>query len=159
VRSGDVLWMDMKARKSGCHFIWIAESSPRGGVGVGQTAQAAIAGALKLALRRVNPDFNAANIDRINLKQYPWFFTAKVRVSPIKFSRTQFCRYPAKPCLSVKMVSSNRTPSRELWPRPLSDRLIPFSLELSYSAQLLVSNPETMTLEKNSVIGSLMVLS
>jgi len=87
VRSGDVLWMDMKARKSGCHFIWIAESSPRGGVGVGQTAQAAIAGALKLALRRVNPDFNAANIDRIDLAQYPWFFIAKVRVYPYQIQQ------------------------------------------------------------------------
>jgi hypothetical protein len=95
VRSGDVHWMDTKVRKSGWHFIWIAEPSQRSGVG--QTAQAAIAGALKLALRRVNPDFNAANIDRIELKQYPWFFIAKVRVYPYQIQQDAVPQISGRP--------------------------------------------------------------
>ena len=85
VRSGDVHWMDKKVRKSGWHFIWIAEPSQRSGVG--QTAQAAIAGALKLALRRVNLEFNTVNIDRIDITQYPWFFIAKVKVYPYQIQQ------------------------------------------------------------------------
>jgi len=85
VRSCDVHWLDKEIRRRGWHFIWIAEPSLRSGVG--ETAQAAIAGAPKLALRRVNPGFNVANIDRIELIQYPWFFIAKVRVSPYQIQQ------------------------------------------------------------------------
>jgi hypothetical protein len=95
VRSGDVHWMDKKVRKSGWHFIWIAEPSQRGGVG--QTAQVAIAGALKLALRRVNPEFNAVNIDRIEITQYPWFFIAKVRVYPYQIQQDTVLQIPGRP--------------------------------------------------------------
>lgn len=85
VRSGDVHWLDKKVRKCGWHFLWIAEPSQRGGVG--RTAQAAIAGALRLALRRVSPGFNVANVDSIELTQYPWFFVAKVRVYPCQIQQ------------------------------------------------------------------------
>jgi hypothetical protein len=90
VRSGDVHWLDRKVRKCGWHFIWIGEPSQRGGVG--RTAQEAIAAALKLALRHVNPDFNAANIDSIALTQYPWFFIAKVRVYPYQIQQDAVLR-------------------------------------------------------------------
>jgi hypothetical protein len=83
--SGDVHWLDKKIRKCGWHFIWITEPSQRSGVG--QTAQAAIAGALKLALRHVSPDFNAANIGHIHLMKYPWFFIARVRVYPYQIQQ------------------------------------------------------------------------
>jgi hypothetical protein len=95
LRSGDVHWMDKNVRKSGWHFIWIAEPSQRSGVG--QTAQAAIAAALKLALRRINPDFNAANIDSIELTQYPWFFIAKVRVYPYQIQQDAVLQISGRP--------------------------------------------------------------
>jgi hypothetical protein len=82
VQSGDVHWLDREIRSRGWHFIWIAKLSQRGGVG--QTAQEAMASALKLALRRVDPNFNAAHIEHIELIQYPWFFIAKVRVYPYR---------------------------------------------------------------------------
>src|SRR5580698_1308864 len=80
IRSGDVHRLDKAIRGCGWHFVWIAEPSQRGGVG--QTEQAAIASALKLALRRVSPKFNAANIDSIEITRYPWFFIAKVKLYP-----------------------------------------------------------------------------
>jgi len=85
VLSGDVRWLDKEIRRCGWHFVWIAEPSVRSGVG--KTAQAAIAGALKLALRGVLPSFNAANIDRIDLTEFPWFFVAKVRVYPYQIQQ------------------------------------------------------------------------
>jgi hypothetical protein len=39
-------------------------------------------GALKLALRRVSERFNAAEVESIEVKKYPWFVVAKVKVYP-----------------------------------------------------------------------------
>jgi hypothetical protein len=80
VQSGDTHWLDKEVRARGWHFMWIGEGSRRGGVG--QTSQEAIAGALKLALRRVSERFNAAQIESIEVKKYPWFVLAKVKVYP-----------------------------------------------------------------------------
>ena len=80
IRFGNVHWPDGAVRRCGGHFVWIAEPSLRSGVG--QTAQAAIGAALKLALRRLNPGADAANVDSIQLIQYPWFVIARVGISP-----------------------------------------------------------------------------
>jgi len=87
VESGDAIWLDKGVRKSGWHFIWIAEKSLRGGVG--QTSQEAIAGALKLALRGVNERYNAAEVEHIKLTRYPWFFVASVRVYPYQIQQSK----------------------------------------------------------------------
>jgi hypothetical protein len=80
VQSGDNHWLDKEIRRRGWPFMWIGEGSRRGGVG--KTSQGAIAGALKLALRRVSERFNAAEAESIELKKYPWFVLAKVTVYP-----------------------------------------------------------------------------
>jgi hypothetical protein len=51
---------------------------------VGDTSQEAIAGALKLALRRIHEHFNVAEVEHIELTKYPWFFLARVRVNPYR---------------------------------------------------------------------------
>lgn len=55
--------------------------------GVGDTAQEAIAGALKLALRSVDKHVNAMEVAGIHLTQYPWFFLARVTVRPYLIQR------------------------------------------------------------------------
>jgi hypothetical protein len=86
VQSGDTHWLDREIRRRGWHFVWIGEGSLRSGVR--KTAQAAIPRALKLALRRVNPGFNAANIYRMeSIHQYPWFFIPEVRVCPYQIQQ------------------------------------------------------------------------
>jgi|SRR5271170_5652679 len=85
VVSGDGRWMDKEIRARGWHFIWIAEGMLRSGVG--KTSQEAIAGALKLALRRVSERFNAAEVEYIELKKYPWFVLARVRVYPYQIQQ------------------------------------------------------------------------
>lgn len=76
VQSGDSHWLDKRIQKYGWRFIWIAEISRRSGVG--QTSQAAVASALKLALRGISERYNAAKVEHIKLTQYPWFFLATV---------------------------------------------------------------------------------
>jgi hypothetical protein len=86
VRSGDTHWLDKEIRLRGWHFMWIGEGSRRGGVG--QTSQEAIASALKLALRRVSECFNAAEVESIEVKKYPWFVVAKVKVYPYQIQQS-----------------------------------------------------------------------
>ena len=85
VQSGDTHWLDKEIRRRGWHFMWIGEGHLRSGVG--QTSQEAIAGALKLALRRVSVGFNAAEVESIELKKYPWFVLAKVKVYPYQIQQ------------------------------------------------------------------------
>ena len=86
VLSGDAHWLDKKIRRRRWYLLWIDERSLRSGVG--KTSQEAIAGALKLALRHVSARFNAAEVEHIELKQYPWFFIAKVRVHPYQIQQS-----------------------------------------------------------------------
>jgi hypothetical protein len=80
VQSGDSFWLDKAVRSRGWHFIWIAEGVQKSGVGA--TPEEAVASALTLALRTVSERYNAAGVDRVELKKYPWFCLAKVRISP-----------------------------------------------------------------------------
>ena len=66
----------------GWNCFKISQSSPK--CGVGDTSQQAIARALKLALQKVSEHFNAAEIEHIELTQYPWVFLARVSVSPFR---------------------------------------------------------------------------
>jgi hypothetical protein len=85
VRSGDVRRLEKKIQTRGWNFIKIADGSLRSGVG--ETSQQAIASALKLALRRIGTHFNAVEVGRIELTQYPWFFLARVRVYPYRIQQ------------------------------------------------------------------------
>src|ERR1017187_5145910 len=82
VRSSNAKRLKKKIHTQGWNFIKIADGSLRSGLG--DTSQEAIASALKLALRKVNEKFNAAEVEHIELTVYPWFFLARVRVSPYR---------------------------------------------------------------------------
>ncbi|MGB0122034.1 MAG: hypothetical protein WBP63_01290 [Silvibacterium sp.] len=86
MQSDDAHCLDKKIRNCGWHFIWIAKESLKGGVG--QSPQGAIANALKLALRGVDEQFNAAEVERIQLTHYPWFFVARVTVYPFQIQQS-----------------------------------------------------------------------
>lgn len=80
VRTGNAERLRGKARTLGWAFVKSDNGLLQGGVG--QTSQLAIASAVKLALRRVSECFNAAEVARIELTRYPWFFVASVHVYP-----------------------------------------------------------------------------
>ncbi len=85
VRSGDAPRLKEKIQARGWNFIKVARGSLRSGVG--DTSQEAIAGALKLALRHVSTRFHAAEVEHIELTQYPWFYLARVRVYPYRIQQ------------------------------------------------------------------------
>jgi hypothetical protein len=85
VRTFDARRLEKQIVLRGWNFIGIAEESLRSGVG--ETSQEAIASALKLALRRVSTHFNAAEVEHIELTQYPWFYLARVRVYPFRIQQ------------------------------------------------------------------------
>ena len=80
VRSSDALRLGKQLIMRGWNFVRVADGSLRSGVG--DTSQEAIGNALKLALRHISAHFNAAEVEHIELTQYPWFFLARVRVLP-----------------------------------------------------------------------------
>jgi hypothetical protein len=82
MRSGGAGRIKKKVQTRGWNFIKISDGTLRSGVG--ETSQAAIASALKLALRHVDQQSNAVEIERIELTKYPWFFLARVRVFPYR---------------------------------------------------------------------------
>jgi hypothetical protein len=98
VPSGDALWLDKKIRRRGWRFIRIAEGSLKSGVG--PTPQEAIANALKLALRCVSGRFNAAEVGHIELKEYPWFVLAMVRVYPYHIQESAILSVSSEPASS-----------------------------------------------------------
>lgn len=85
VRSGNVMRLKEKIQARGWNFIKIADGSLRSGVG--DTSQQAIASGLKLALRHISPHFNAAEVEHIELTEYPWFFLARVSVYPYRIQQ------------------------------------------------------------------------
>jgi hypothetical protein len=115
--SGNLNWMDREIRTAGWHFIMITEPSVKSGVGA--TAQSAIAGAVKLALRQVRPGFNAASVDHIAVTQFPWFFLARVRVYPYQ--------------IQLGTTLAMDTLGTELR-RPVAKRLIPVATTLAGAA-------------------------
>lgn len=82
VRTGNAARLKEKIETRGWNFIRVADGSLRSGVG--DSSQEAISCALKLALRHVSANFNAAEVEHIELTQYPWFFLARVRVYPYR---------------------------------------------------------------------------
>lgn len=75
-----------KTRTLGWNFVQGAKGLP--GSGVGDTSQLAIASALKLALRNVAKQWNAAEIQQIALTHYPWFYLAKLSISSYHIHHT-----------------------------------------------------------------------
>jgi len=85
VRAGDARRIEKKIRTQGWSFVKAGDGALRSGVG--DTSQEAISNALKLTLRQVSTSINAAEVDRIELTQYPWFFLARVMVNPYRIEQ------------------------------------------------------------------------
>jgi allantoicase len=92
VRSVDACHLEKKIQTRGWNFIKIADAPLRSGVG--DTAQLAIASALQLTLRHVSTHFNAAEVEHIELTQYPWFFLARIRVYPYRIQKSAALTVP-----------------------------------------------------------------
>jgi hypothetical protein len=86
VQSGDTHWLDKEIRARGWHFTWIAEELLRSGVG--KTAQEAIANTLKVTLRRVSGRFNAAQVGHFEVRKYPGFVLARVKIYPYQIQQS-----------------------------------------------------------------------
>lgn len=75
------LVFDTMIRKTGWHFMWLQGRSSR--LGFGLTQEAAVRRALTRALNGVSQRFNAAELDCIEITQYPGFQIANVTVQTI----------------------------------------------------------------------------
>jgi hypothetical protein len=85
MRTGGVERLEKRVHTRGWSFLKIGDGRQRSGVG--ESSQAAIATALKLALRRVDADCNAVEVQKIELTQYPWFCVARMHVHPYRIQQ------------------------------------------------------------------------
>ena len=116
IRAGGKQRLEKKVQTKGWNFIRIADGALRSGVG--ETSQEAIASALKLALRRVGALSNAVEVERIELTQYPWFFLARVSVSPYRIQQGETLSVSDEEAAMPRMVRKRRL-------SPQADALFP----------------------------------
>lgn len=93
-------------------FGWALVQGTKGlqGSGVGDTSQLAIAVALKLALRSVAKQWNAAEVQQIALTRYPWFYLARLSVYPYHIQHTSLLPLNDK-VRSLPDIPQRRSPS------------------------------------------------
>lgn len=132
VRAGGAHRLGVKIQARGWSFIKIADGLLKSGVG--ETAQEAIAGALKLALRGISEHFNAVEVEHIELTQYPWFFLARVRVFLYRIQQGAVL-----PITDEAQSLPISPPQKRL--SPLAAELYPhFGSDISLLKELLVSS-------------------
>jgi len=76
------LAFDSMVRKAGWHFLWLQDSCSRRGFGI--TEEVAIRRALSSALRGISKRYNAAEIDTVQITQYPGFHVVNVTVQTLQ---------------------------------------------------------------------------
>ena len=131
VRTLDARRLEKQIALCGWNIIKISEELLRSGVG--DTSEEAIAGALKLALRRISLQFNAAEVAHIELTEYPWFFLARVRVNPYSIQRGELP-------IPVELLSSSIVPRQRRLALD-ADVLYPhFGSALPQLKQMLISS-------------------
>jgi len=115
-RSVDVCRLEKKILNRGWNFIKIGDGPQR--YGVGDTSQEAIGNALVHALRRISENFNAVEVERIELTQYPWFFLAGVGVCTYRIQQVAVLPAPDHASLVSAAPGRRRLPrqSAALYP-------------------------------------------
>jgi hypothetical protein len=66
------------------NWILVRSESNAKGSGVAKNEPDAIARALKQALRSVDVNSNAVEVNRVEVTAYPWFFLARLSVNPLR---------------------------------------------------------------------------
>jgi hypothetical protein len=139
VRSRGARRLDKEIRRRGWHLIRTAEGYIRSGVG--HTPQEAIAGALKLALRCISRRFNAAEVEHIDLKMYPWFFLARVKVYPYQIQQSAVLSVSDEPMPLVSMPPAEAVAiTRNQGPRSLGVRSVVSPTETELFSTVILSH-------------------
>ncbi|MGA3132489.1 MAG: hypothetical protein ABSD59_16920 [Terracidiphilus sp.] len=109
-RSVDACRLEKKILNRGWKFIRIGDGPRK--YGVGDTSQEAIGKALVHALRHISENFNAVEVEHIELTQYPWFFLARVGVCPYRIQQVAELPAPDHACWLSAAPGRMRLPHR-----------------------------------------------
>ena len=86
VRPGDASLLERRIRRHGWNYIRVADEERRSGVG--ESAQKAIASALRHTVLSITEYFNAVEVRHIHLTRYPWFVLARLAVFPCRIQQS-----------------------------------------------------------------------
>jgi hypothetical protein len=81
----DVNVLDGLIRAADWHFMWISDGTSR--FSVGKTEDGASKSAIFLALQKVDPQFNAAELDQLQTTRHPGFYIARAFLHPRHIQR------------------------------------------------------------------------
>lgn len=79
------LVFDTMIRRADWHFMWLQDACSRRGIGL--TKEAAIRRAVSLAFDGVSKRFNAAELDSLQIAEYPGFQIAEARILTLQIQR------------------------------------------------------------------------
>ena len=114
IQPGDLARLSEDIQAHGWNLIKVEHGPQR--TGVGETREEAISTALRLSLRHVSEYFNAAEVDCIELTEYPWFFLATVMLCPCRIQKEPVQPVPddAQPRPLVRSYRRTATNAPEL---------------------------------------------
>jgi hypothetical protein len=79
------LVFDTMIRQAGWHFVWLQGACSRRGIGL--TQDVSTRRALMRALNGVPKQFNAAELDSVQIREYPGFLITNVTVQPLQIQQ------------------------------------------------------------------------
>lgn len=128
IRTRGARRLEKKIQTCGWNLICIADEWLQSGVG--DTSQKAIANALKLALRRVGAYSNAVEVKRIEMKQYPWFFLATVRMLAYRIQQDATLSFADEVAARPMAMRRTRLPSSAVVHDPEFSNAMPLLKEI-----------------------------
>lgn len=88
LKSEDASWLDVAIRKAGWNYFVFTKEHWRSGFG--PDFQDSLKKTVQLALRKINRNHNAAEIQQVEVTRYLWFYLVKVSILARQIQRSPF---------------------------------------------------------------------
>ena len=88
LESGDASWLDTAIRSAGWNSFVLTKKHWRSGFG--PYSQNALQKTVRLALRKIDRNHNAAEIEHVEVTKYLWFYLAKISILARQIQRSPF---------------------------------------------------------------------
>ena len=88
LKSDEASWLDLAIRKAGWNSFVLTKEHWRSGFG--PYSQDALQKTVRLALRKIGKNYNAAEIEQVKLTKYLWLYLVKISILARQIQRSPF---------------------------------------------------------------------